>query len=250
MADSNLSRTEAHEAAKPTVPTTPPAVESADFLHSVTQIDRAIKQRRNSDVEFMNFWLYFLVVAPVTFGIYALIIYYRRMTRIDRFSERKKQYYEAVMEWTERFAERNGRTDDVHFMLGDMRSEVQAAYRGDLRKINAGISFLLTIVSLGIYGFYVLYRVNRYWWDAQVLEEEFDDRLSQTWGKLGLMRYPLSLTPDQGTRRSYALYLILSIVTLGIWGVVWDYKTYTDPEKVYPEMHAIEDTVLQTVRQH
>jgi uncharacterized protein DUF4234 len=131
-----------------------------------------------------------------------------------------------------------------------MRSEVQAAYGRDMRPIKAGLSFLFTVITLGIYGLYVLYRMNRYWWDAQVVEQEFDDKLSQSWMKLGLMRYPISFTLDQGKRRSYPLYLILSIVTLGIWAIVWDYKIHTDPENLFREYHSIEDTVLQTVRAH
>jgi hypothetical protein len=96
----------------------------------------------------------------------------------------------------------------------------------------------------------VLYRMNRYWWDAQVLEQSFDDNLSQAWTKLGLMRYPISFTLDQGKRRGYALYLILSIVTLGVWAIVWDYKVHTDPENLYKEFHSVEDTALQTIRAH
>jgi hypothetical protein len=130
------------------------------------------------------------------------------------------------------------------------RGEVNAAYAGNLRKLNAGLSFLLTIVTLGIYGLFVLHRMNRYWWDAQVLEQDFDDKLSQTWTKLDLMRYPLSFNVDQSKRRGYALYLILSIVTFGIWGLVWDYKIHTDPDNLYASFHSVEDTVLQTVRAH
>lgn len=129
-----------------------------------------------------------------------------------------------------------------------MSSDVQAAYGGNLRKINSGLSFLLTVVTIGIYGFYVLYRVNRYWWDAQVVEQEFDDNLSHAWLTLGLMRYPITFNLDQEKRRSYALYLILSIVTFGIWAIVWDYKIQTDPESLYGEFHSIEDIVLQIVR--
>ena len=45
-----------------------------------------------------------------------------------------------------------------------------------------------------------------------------------------------------------AFFLILSIVTFGIWALVWDYKIHTDPENLYGDFHGIEDTVLQVVR--
>jgi len=216
----------------------------------VTRLDRAIKERRDTDTPLINWWLYIFVVYPVTFGIYGIFLFFKRIGRIDGFGARKRAYYDSVNEWTQRYAEQTGKQDEVHHQLTDLRSEVDAAYKGNLRQINAGLSFVLTIVTLGIYGLYVLYRMNRYWWDAQVLEQDFDDTMSQAWSKLDLMRYPISFTLDQSKRRSYALYLILSVVTFGIWGLVWDYKIQTDPDNLFKEFHSVEDTVLQTVRAH
>jgi hypothetical protein len=70
------------------------------------------------------------------------------------------------------------------------------------------------------------------------------------WGKLGIVKYPINYQIDQSKKRDFALYLILSIVTVGIWGLVWDYKIQTDPDNLFGEYHSIEDTVLQTVRSH
>lgn len=223
---------------------------SADRVHAVTRVDRAIKERRDSDTLLINYWLYFLLVSWVTIGIYGLVLFFRRIGRVDRFSERKRAYYEAVIDWTEMYAEQQRKKDEVHHVLSDMRLDIGDAFKGPLRKINAGVSFLLTIVTIGIYGLYVLYRMNRYWWDAQVVEQNFDDKLSQVWLKLDLMRYPISFTLDQSKRRSYLLYLLLSILTIGIWAIVWDYKIHTDPDNLYKEFHSIEDTVLQVLRSH
>jgi hypothetical protein len=221
---------------------------NADLVQSVTQIDRAIKLRRDNDVSLINWWLYVLLVSWITFGIYAIVLFFKRIHRIDRFSQRKRAYYEGVLEWTERQAIHRGQGAVVHNEIADMRSEVDRAYQKDLRPINAGLSFLLSIITLGIYGFYVLYRMNCYWWDAQTVEQDLDDKLSQTWIKLGFTRYPITFQLDQSKRRSYGLYFVLSIVTLGIWGLVWDYKIHTDPDNLFNEFHGVEDTVLQIVR--
>jgi Domain of unknown function (DUF4234) len=236
-----------------TEPEPPPlagAGTSPDVIHSVTKLDRAIKLRRDSDVQLVNWWLCVLLLSWLTLGIYPIYLYFKRLTRIDRFSERKQAYYEAVLEWTEREAEAKGQMDAIHHELDDLSSDVSRAYQTDLRPINAGLSFVLTLITIGFYGFFVLYRMNRYWWDAQVVEQDFDDKLSQTWTKLGILRYPLTFHVDQSKRRSYPLYLILSIVTLGIWSLVWDYKIHTDPDNLYGGYHAIEDSVLQLVRAH
>jgi Inner membrane component of T3SS, cytoplasmic domain len=221
---------------------------SADLIQSVTRLDRAIKDRRESDVELTNWWLATLLLSWVTFGIYALRSFFKRMSRIDAFSRRKRVYYESLLEWTQRKAAAAGEGDLVHNELLDLRDDVAHAYEHDLRPIEAGPSFILTIATIGIYGFFVLYRLNRYWCDAQDLEQDFTDRLSQMWIKLGIVRYPLSYRVDQSKRRSYPLNLLLSIVTLGIWGLVWDHKIHTDPDNLFREFHSVEDTVLQTIR--
>jgi len=86
------------------------------------------------------------------------------------------------------------------------------------------------------------------WWNAQVLEQDFDDKLSQVWTRLGLLKYPLNFNEDQSKRRSFGLYLVLTFITFGIWGLIWDYKIHTDPDNLFNDFHAIEDSVLQTVR--
>ncbi|MDD5095531.1 MAG: DUF4234 domain-containing protein [Dehalococcoidia bacterium] len=133
--------------------------------------------------------------------------------------------------------------------MEDLKNEVKLTFANDIKQVEAGKSFLLSIVTLGIYGFIWWYKMNRVWDQLQKTEQEFDDHLSQIWNKLGLIKYPLSFKIDPSKNRSYIGYLCLIIVTFGIWGLVWDHKIHTDPENLYGEFHAIEDSVLQVARQ-
>ncbi|HVW34440.1 MAG TPA: hypothetical protein VHL53_18045, partial [Acidimicrobiia bacterium] len=117
-----------------------------------------------------------------------------------------------------------------------------------LRPINPGLSLALSIVTVGIYYFYVLYRLDKFWWEIQEFERDFDDAISQTWMKLGILRYPVNFEPQQSVKRSFGLYLGVTLVTLGLFGIVWDYKIHTDPERLFPEFHSAEDAVLNAVR--
>jgi hypothetical protein len=222
----------------------------ADLIDSVTRVDHAIKERRDTDETLINWWLYLLLVSWITFGFYGIYLFFKRINRIDGFSRRKHAYYDALLEWTRRQAAGHERGVELDAELEDLSVAVSYAYDHELRPIRAGRSFLLTLVTLGIYGFVVLYRENRYWWDAQVVEQDFDDRLSQLWTALGIIRYPITYVADQSKRRSFPLYLVLSFVTFGMWGYVWDYKIHTDPDRLFGELHAVEDSVLQTVRTH
>lgn len=231
-------------------PPQPPHASSADMIGTVTKLDRAVKQRREDDTALTNWWLYMLLLSWITIGIYGIYLFFKRIVRIDAFSARKRAYYEAVLEWTERYAANQGKADTVRHGLADAGEEIRRAYANELKPINAGLSLLLTIVTIGFYSLYVLYRVNRYWWDAQKVEQDFDDAVSQVWNTLGIIKYPINFSIDSSKKRSYAIYLVLSIFTFGIWGLVWDYKIHTDPDRLYGEFHGIEDTVLQTVRTH
>jgi len=219
------------------------------MIQAVQKIERTIKERRDVDVPFMNWWLYFLVVNPVTFGIYGIVMFFKKTGRVDKFIARKTAYYQSILDYSEKYSQENNRYDEVRNDLNDLKSNVNAVFSKDIKEIKAGISFLLIILTLGIWSLIWTYKMNKVWYDLQKVEQDFDDKLSQIWIKLGLIKYPLTFNVDSSKNRSYALYLILSIVTFGIWALVWDYKIWTDPDNLYKEFHSIEDTILQIVRQ-
>lgn len=185
-------------------------------IQSVQQLDRSVKARREIDVPLVNWWLYVLLVAPVTLWIYSVYLFFKRITRVDGFIEREEAYYESVLAFTERYAEERGQLDSVHAEIGDARDNLRHAFLDPVKPIRAGLSLVLTVVTLGLYGFYVQYRLNKVWYDLQVVEQEFDDALSVVWQKVGLAKYAISFRLDPSKRRSYGLYLLLSIVTLGV----------------------------------
>ena len=221
---------------------------AADLAHAVRTIDRSIDERRVTDTPLINYWRY-LLLALATAGIYPLLLLGRRVRRADRFSRRKAPYYEALIDWTDLHAQQFGRSDaDLHDLLGQARAEIRAAYAGPLRRIGARRAVLLTVGTFGLFGFFVLHRLNRYWWDAQVVEQKFDERLSVAWYGLGLIEYPLTLHPDPRSRRSFRRYLTASVLTLGGWAIVWDYRIHRDPDDLYAGFHSVEDAVRHVIR--
>jgi hypothetical protein len=219
------------------------------MIQAVQRIERSVKLRRQTDVVLINWWLYLLLLSWITFGIYGIYLYFKRMSRVDKFVRRRRDYYNATIDFTEKFAQQAGTYDEVRPQIEDLKSQLRADSENKLREIGAAVHFILTIITLGLWGFYVLYRLNRAWNDFQEVDQDFYDSLSPVWQRLKLSNYPLSFDIRQSKQRSYALYLILSFVTFGIWWLVWDYKIHTDPDDLYPEFYTLEDTVLQTVRQ-
>ncbi|MDP3029417.1 MAG: DUF4234 domain-containing protein [Deltaproteobacteria bacterium] len=218
------------------------------MIQEVQKIERSIRERRDTDVPLVNYWLYIFLLSWVTLGIYPIVLFFKRIGRIDKFIIRKKEYYEGVIGYTEKYAKENNKYDDLHHQIQDLKNLYEDNFGKKIKELKAGLSFFLSIVTFGIWAIVVLFKQNEIWNKLQGFEQDFDDNLSQIWSKLGLAKYPINFRPDSSKNRSFILYIVLSIVTFGIWGIVWDYKIHTDPDKLYKEFHSVEDTVLNTIR--
>lgn len=218
------------------------------MIQAVQRIERSIKERRENDVALTNFWAALLFFTNITCGIYTFFWYFKRIKRVDNFILRKNNYYNAVIEYTEKYAEEHGSYDTVINEINDLKDYVRISFLTNLKPIKAGMSLFLGSITIGIYALFVLYRENKIWYDLQVAEQEFDDKLSQIWTELGILKYPINFKIDMSKNRNFAFNVVLTILTCGIWGIYWFYKIHTDPENLYSEFHTVEDTVLQTVR--
>ena len=196
----------------------------------------------------MNWWLYMFLLSWLTLGIAAIYYFVKRISRVDEYSRRKQDYYAALITFTERYGQASDQRVKADPVVRDMQSALEWGKKHHLRPIGALKSFLLTIVTLGIYGIVAWYQVNRAWADRQVFEREFDELLSKAWLTLGITRYPVTFELARGKDRNFWLYLVLTLVTFGIWGLVWDYKVHNDPNNIYPRIHQVEDTVVQLAR--
>ncbi len=218
------------------------------MIQAIQKIERSIRERRINDVNFVNYWLYIFILNPITFGIYSIILYFKRINRVDRFLKRKNAFFQGVNEYTEKYAKENGKYELVANEIDDLKNFYRQQFFYKIKKIDAGVAFLLTLITAGIWAFVVLYKLNKFWFEAQIFEQDYYDRLSKIWLKLELSKYPINYEVDISKNRNYAVYLLLTVVTLGIWGIVWDYKLHTDPENIFSEIHAAEDFILQVVR--
>ena len=217
-------------------------------LQAVQQVDRYVHERRATDQTFVGWGIYFFLLSWVTLGIYVIVMFYRRLNRADLFRDRRMHYYNAVIDASKQYAEERGQYDACHDDLHDLQRFVKERFEDEHKPIKAGLSLFLSFITLGIYGCVATYRLMRFWWQIQLTEQDFYDRLSVTWTKLGVVRYPVTFEPITALNRSFGMHFLLSLVTLGIYGIVWDYQLHTDPEKLYPEVHSAEDTSLNALR--
>ncbi len=217
-------------------------------IQSLTALEASIRRRSETDTRFLSWWVYFLVLSWLTLGIAGIYYFIKRISRIDNYSARKQEYYSALADFTDRYSQAMLRDADAGGLVRDLRSATERAKNYGVRPIGALKAFLLTIITFGIYGIVAWYQVNRAWADRQGAEADVDVALSAVWIKLGITSYPITFERVEGKERNFGLYFILTIITFGIWGLVWDYRVHTDPDTIYPRIHLVEDTVLQLAR--
>ncbi|MEO3829027.1 DUF4234 domain-containing protein [Actinomadura sp. B10D3] len=211
-------------------------------------MDRYVHERRVTDQKLVDWAIYAFLLSWVTLGIYTFVVFYRRINRTDLFRDRRFHYYGAVIEATRQYAEQSGRDPESMEQLDDLRRYIKERFEDEHRPIKAGLSLFLSIVTMGIYWYYAVYRMMRFWWEIQLTEEDFHDSLSDIWLRLGIVKYRVVFEPVPDLRRGFGVHLLLTFVTFGIYGFVWDYQLHTDPEKMFPEVHSTEDMVLSALR--
>jgi Domain of unknown function (DUF4234) len=229
-------------------PPSGPARAGPAAVPALAQMERYINERRETDKPLIGWGVYFFLLSWITLGIYTIVIFYKRLNRADLFSERRQHYYDAVLSFTTEHAEQAGRLDAVRSDTDDLAAYVTGRFANVHQPIKAGLSVVLTFVTLGIYGYIAYYQAMKFWWEIQLTEQVFCERLSMIWAKLGITPYPVTFEPVQQLQRSFWMNFLLSVVTFGIYGIIWDYQLHTDPDKVYPEFHSTEDAVLSAAR--
>ena len=104
-----------------------------------------------------------------------------------------------------------------------------------------GLSFLGTLTT-----FYVFYFLMRDLYNHERREDMFFDELSRTLMALGVMPgLPRRMSPTPS--RSFALYVLLTIVTVRFFWVYWVYTLINDPNNHFRQQAFIEDTALAQI---
>ena len=218
------------------------------MTQEVLQIERSIKERREWDVKLTNYWLTMLILAPITLGIYPLVLFFKQIIRVDKFIQRKRKYYSEVINYTEKYLKENNYFDEYQHKFNELKNSYNDIFLRECKELNILLALLLSFVTLGIYGIYFNYRLNRIWDDLQKFEEEFYDKLNSIWIKVNIIKYPINFRYDSSKKRSFIVNILLTVVSFGLWSIVWQYKLWTDPDNLYSEFHTAEDTVLNAIR--
>lgn len=110
---------------------------------------------------------------------------------------------------------------------------------------NAVLWAILSAI-IPIASWYVYYFLMKDFYKHERREDGFWEDISRILGKLGISFSPsrrVNPLPD----RSFILYLILSIITVGIFGIYWLYVLIKDPNEHFKYHASIDEELLTTL---
>lgn len=174
--------------------------------------------------------------------IVSLILIYKLVKRRNTHFKRQQFLFEDVIRAVRAIAEKRG--VDVEVWLSSCDRTVREAKAEETEKGAVLWAILSAIIVLAHW--YVNYFLMKDFYKHERREDGFWEDVRSVLNKMDV---PISLPrrtevmPD----RSFVLYLILTIITLGLFGIYWLYVLLKDPNEHFKHHIQVEDELLSAL---
>ncbi len=171
-----------------------------------------------------------IYIASIAVGIYVL---YKLIARRNDHFQRTHKLYDAIVNFLK---EKEGSTAEIVEMesiIYDMRNEETER--------NAVLWVILTVL-IGVVWFYIAHFLNKDFRKHELREKRLlslINNIIKKYGAPGIVRFEEKV-PD----RSTLLYIILTIVTLGFFGLYWIYTLAKDPNEHFKQHRVLENQLV------
>jgi len=183
----------------------------------------------------------FLLWIPSIIGlIFLVILLYKLIKRRNTHFRRQSLLFEDIVNAVRDLAGRKG--VDVELHLNSCERVIREAKAEETEK-NAVLWVILSLIT-GIAILYVYYFLMKDFYRHERREDFFWEDIGKALNTCGITT-PLPRRMAPLPDRSFALYLILSIITLGIFGIYWLYTLIKDPNEHFKYHTLVEDELLK-----
>ncbi len=83
--------------------------------------------------------------------------------------------------------------------------------------------------------------MNKAWSMLQYYECNYDKLLSTIWIESKLIDEPIEYVPTNIPKYRFLNKALFSLVTLGVYLLVWDYQIHIEPDTFFENYHAVSD---------
>ncbi len=192
-------------------------------------------------VALIGFFVIFQIVGFIAQILYAYLLY-KLINRRNKHFQRQGFLYDDLTNLAKELAAKKG--VDISLSVNNMERANREARYEETEK-SAALWAIVTFF-VGITALYVYYFLMKDFYKHERREDMFLEDLNRTLVAAGVtINLPRRALPIPD--RSFVLYLILSIITLGIFSIYWLYVLLTDPNGHFRQQALTEDTILAQV---
>lgn len=181
------------------------------------------------------------LLAIISF-IASIILIYKLVKRRNTHFKRQLFLFEDIVAAVKAIAAKKG--VDVEVGLSSCERTVREAKAEEAEKGAVLWAILSAIIFLA--DWYVRYFLMKDFYKHERREEGFWEDINRTLDKCGI-KFSVPRRMEALPERSFVLYLILTIITLGLFGIYWIYVLLKDPNQHFKYHMQIEDKLLSTL---
>lgn len=231
-------------------------------------VKRVSDERRETDRRLSKAWIPILLVLGVAtyisvllasfallfsllYGLFALIsvivfavFIYRLVKRRDEHFRRQRRLFNGVLDILDRVSkEKNIDISDDMTVCNIIMRDINSYETGR----GAGMWAFLSIIPLiNVFAIlYIYYFLMNDFYSHERREDELITRINNIFEKLELVK--LFPRENRIPKRSFALYLVLTVITLGIFGIYWTYVLIEDPNNHFKNHELIETQLISEI---
>jgi hypothetical protein len=200
-----------------------------------------VRRRQETDYRY-NYWTY-LGWNVLTFGIYSHYATYKLVERRTKHAERRLAFLSYFWHTLNARAEAAGQKEAVAEGLDNLSRIYQQIDAFERRNKREPILWMLLRLVFGVVGAYINHFLNRDLIFFDEWESSYAANAEWVMQRLGMpVSVPKRTNPVRS--RSTGLYVFLSIITFGIWSMVWRAQVMADGNNHFDDDDRIEDALL------
>jgi len=174
--------------------------------------------------------------------IVSIILRYKLVKRRNTHFKRQVFLFEDTVAAVKAIATKKG--VDVEVGLASCERTVREAKAEETEKSAVLWAILSAFIFLAEW--YINYFLMKDFYKHERREDGFWEDLSKTLDKCGIT-FSVSRRTEATPNRSFVLYLIVTIITMGLFGIYWLYVLLKDPNEHFKYHMQIEDQLLSTL---
>lgn len=170
-----------------------------------------------------------LLLSVVTFGIYGVFVLYKLLERREQHFERMVAFRQHLIGALRERAVATAGADSFATELAELEGlDLEATYR-DRYGEKTPVLWLVLGLLTGVTNFYVYYFLNDDFRAHEDNERAFLFKAASLMEKLGLRWEAPSVAAVP--ERRFIKFLLLTLVTIGLYGIYWWYTLIIDPNR-------------------